>query len=334
MGSRIAILEPTRDPEPNRPKNPLTPTHTSLFLNFPTFFPISSKGIGTSLPDPNSRPTFFPGGNRAESPPSLLPRGGGGESPPSLLPRGSSGESPPSLLPHGSGGESLPSLLPRRQPRRIPAQPPPAAAPSARCRILLLAPRTPNRRARRHRLLCSSQPAAAPSPSIVGGLLDYLNESWTQFHATAEAKRQLLIAGFKLLSENDDWDLQPGGRYFFTRNMSCLVAFAVGEKYRVGNGFNIIAAHTDSPCLKLKPRSASFKSGHQMINVQTYGGGLWHTWFDRDLTLAGRVILRAADGSFAHKLVKEVRFHLAASSARPIRGFTFFLSKGSKSDNT
>lgn len=47
---------------------------------------------------------------------------------------------------------------------------------------------------------------------------------------SAEAKRQLLAAGFKLLSENDDWDLQPGGRYFFTRNMSCLVAFAIGEK--------------------------------------------------------------------------------------------------------
>uniref|UniRef100_A0ACD6ASB8 Uncharacterized protein n=1 Tax=Avena sativa TaxID=4498 RepID=A0ACD6ASB8_AVESA len=130
---------------------------------------------------------------------------------------------------------------------------------------------------------------------------------FSMFHATAEVKRQLLAAGFELLSENDDWDLQPGGRYFFTRNMSCLVAFAVGEKYRVGNGFNIIAAHTDSPCLKLKPRSASFKSGHQMINVQTYGGGLWHTWFDRDLTLAGRVILKAADGSFVHKLVKASR---------------------------
>ncbi|CAD6234566.1 unnamed protein product [Miscanthus lutarioriparius] len=123
----------------------------------------------------------------------------------------------------------------------------------------------------------------------------------------AEAKRQLLDAGFKLLSESDDWDLQPGGRYFFTRNMSCLVAFAIGEKYRVGNGFNIIAAHTDSPCLKLKPRSATIKSGHQMVNVQTYGSGLWHTWFDRDLTLAGRVILKATDGSFKHKLVKLTR---------------------------
>lgn len=66
----------------------------------------------------------------------------------------------------------------------------------------------------------------------------------------------------------------------------------------------MIAAHTDSPCLKLKPKSASSKSGYLMVNVQTYGGGLWHTWFDRDLTLAGRVIVRAEDGSFSHKLVK------------------------------
>ncbi|KAH0861574.1 hypothetical protein HID58_089835 [Brassica napus] len=143
--------------------------------------------------------------------------------------------------------------------------------------------------------------------SIVGDLLDYLNESWTQFHATAEAKRQLLAAGFHLLSENEDWNLKPGGRYFFTRNMSCLVAFAVGDKYVPGNGFHAIAAHTDSPCLKLKPKSASSKSGYLMVNVQTYGGGLWHTWFDRDLSVAGRAIVRASDGNFVHRLVKVKR---------------------------
>ncbi|XP_015578324.1 probable aspartyl aminopeptidase isoform X2 [Ricinus communis] len=143
--------------------------------------------------------------------------------------------------------------------------------------------------------------------SIVGDLLDYLNESWTQFHATAEAKRQLIDAGFHLLNENDEWDLKPGGRYFFTRNMSCLVAFAVGEKYTVGNGFHVIAAHTDSPCLKLKPKSASSKSNYLMVNVQTYGGGLWHTWFDRDLSVAGRVIVRGTEGSYIHKLVKVER---------------------------
>ncbi|CAL5322177.1 unnamed protein product [Camellia sinensis] len=159
--------------------------------------------------------------------------------------------------------------------------------------------------------LCSNSDegssTSGSSPSIVGDLLDYLNESWTQFHATAEAKRKLIAAGFHLLNENDEWDLKPGGRYFFTRNMSCLVAFAVGEKYRVGNGFHVIAAHTDSPCLKLKPKSASSKSSYLMVNVQTYGGGLWHTWFDRDLSIAGRVILRDKDGSFLHKLVKVER---------------------------
>ncbi|WCJ19082.1 Aspartyl aminopeptidase [Euphorbia peplus] len=156
-------------------------------------------------------------------------------------------------------------------------------------------------------LCSSSQISQHRDGSIVGDLLDYLNESWTHFHATAEAKRQLIAAGFHLLNENDEWDLKPGGRYFFTRNMSCLVAFAVGEKYAVGNGFHVIAAHTDSPCLKLKPKSASSKSNYLMVNVQTYGGGLWHTWFDRDLSVAGRVILRGSDGSFTHKLVKVKR---------------------------
>ncbi|KAK3408839.1 hypothetical protein EUGRSUZ_J00993 [Eucalyptus grandis] len=150
----------------------------------------------------------------------------------------------------------------------------------------------------------SASSSAASGGSIVGGLLDYLNESWTQFHATAEAKRQLIDAGFHLLNENDEWNLKPGGRYFFTRNMSCLIAFAVGERYDVGSGFQVIAAHTDSPCLKLKPKSASTKSNYLMVNVQTYGGGLWHTWFDRDLSVAGRVIVRDSNGSFLHKLVK------------------------------
>ncbi|KAI3832808.1 hypothetical protein MKX03_026569, partial [Papaver bracteatum] len=118
-----------------------------------------------------------------------------------------------------------------------------------------------------------------------------------------EAKKHLLAAGFHFLNESEEWDLKPGGHYFFTRNMSCLVAFA----YTAGNGFHAIAAHTDSPCLKLKPESASLKSGYLMVNVQTYGGGLWHTWFDRDLSVAGRVIVKTGDGSYEQKLVKVKR---------------------------
>ncbi|CAL0299750.1 unnamed protein product [Lupinus luteus] len=157
------------------------------------------------------------------------------------------------------------------------------------------------------RTFCSISISNSNSNSIVGDLLDYLNESWTHFHATAEAKRQLISAGFHLLNENEEWDLKPGGRYFFTRNMSSLVAFAVGEKYNVGNGFHVIAAHTDSPCLKLKPKFVSSKANYSMVNVQTYGAGLWHTWFDRDLSVAGRVIVRSSSNSYVHRLVKVKR---------------------------
>ncbi|KDO42028.1 hypothetical protein CISIN_1g009941mg [Citrus sinensis] len=85
-----------------------------------------------------------------------------------------------------------------------------------------------------HNFSTSGIAQSSSSSSIVGDLLDYLNESWTPFHATAEAKRLLIDAGFELLNENDEWELKPGGGYFFTRNMSCLVAFAVGQKYSVG----------------------------------------------------------------------------------------------------
>jgi aspartyl aminopeptidase len=86
--------------------------------------------------------------------------------------------------------------------------------------------------------------------------------------------------------------------------MSSIVAFAVGGKYAPGNGVYMVGAHTDSPCLKVKPKSKGVKSGHAMLNVETYGGGLWATWFDRDLSVAGRLLVRGADGALQHKLVR------------------------------
>eukprot|EP00897_Mesotaenium_endlicherianum_P001185 jgi/Mesen1/11067/ME000099S10511 len=125
-------------------------------------------------------------------------------------------------------------------------------------------------------------------------LLDFINKAWTPFHAVYEAKARLKEAGYSQLSEKEPWSLQPGGKYFFTRNFSTIVAFAVGKKFKAGSGFWIIGAHTDSPGLKLKPVSKVSKGGFLTVGVQTYGGGLWHTWFDRDLGVAGRVLVRTS----------------------------------------
>ncbi|CAH1419109.1 unnamed protein product [Lactuca virosa] len=148
---------------------------------------------------------------------------------------------------------------------------------------------------------------AKAESSVVSDLIDFLNASPTAFHAVDEAKRRLKVAGYEQIFEKGDWNLQPGKKYFFTRNYSTIVAFAIGKKYIAGNGFHIVGAHTDSPCLKLKPVSKISKGGYLEVGVQTYGGGLWHTWFDRDLTIAGRMIIKEGKGdsaSYSHKLVR------------------------------
>ncbi|KAM0000977.1 putative aspartyl aminopeptidase [Helianthus debilis subsp. tardiflorus] len=148
---------------------------------------------------------------------------------------------------------------------------------------------------------------AKEESSVAADLIDFLNASPTAFHAVDEAKKRLKAAGYEQIFERGDWNLQAGKKYFFTRNYSTVVAFAIGKKYVAGNGFHIVGAHTDSPCLKLKPVSKVSKGGYLEVGVQTYGGGLWHTWFDRDLTIAGRLIIKEgkSDGaSYSHRLVR------------------------------
>ncbi|KAF5730935.1 aspartyl aminopeptidase family protein [Tripterygium wilfordii] len=149
--------------------------------------------------------------------------------------------------------------------------------------------------------------AKCEGSSVASDLIDFLNASPTAFHAVDEAKRRLCQAGYEQVSEREDWKLEVGKRYFFTRNHSTIVAFAIGKKFVAGNGFHIVGAHTDSPSLNLKPVSKVTKGGFLEVGVQTYGGGLWHTWFDRDLTVAGRVIIKEEkDGSvaYSHRLVR------------------------------
>jgi len=132
--------------------------------------------------------------------------------------------------------------------------------------------------------------------------VDFVNASPTAFHAVDTSKKILNHSGFKQLSEKDKWTLEPNGKYYFTRNQSTIVAFAVGGKWKPGNGLNMLGAHTDSPHLELKPNSLTEANGYLQVAIQTYGGGLWTTWFDRDLTIAGRVLVKRGE-TFVSELV-------------------------------
>lgn len=113
-------------------------------------------------------------------------------------------------------------------------------------------------------------------------------------------------AGFKEIRERDSWTstLQPGGKYYLTRNGSSIIAFGIGKKWKAGNPISMVGAHTDSCTLRLKPVSKKTGAGFLQVGVETYGKSRWHTWFDRDLSIAGRVMVKDGKDGFAQKLVK------------------------------
>ncbi len=134
------------------------------------------------------------------------------------------------------------------------------------------------------------------------GLIDFLNASPTPFHATATMVSQLETADFRQLDEAETWDLTPG-RYFVTRNQSSIIAFVIGSRSLPESGIRMVGAHTDSPCLKVKPNPIRTKHGYQQLGVEVYGGVLLNPWFDRDLSLAGRVTSEDAAGNIINSLV-------------------------------
>jgi len=121
------------------------------------------------------------------------------------------------------------------------------------------------------------------------GLLNFIDASPTPFHATQTMALQLLEAGFIELLEGEQWSLESGKKYFVTRNLSSLIAFVYSPDKCVDEGIRMMGAHTDSPCLRVKPNPETHKQGYFQLGVEVYGGALLSTWFDRDLSLAGRV---------------------------------------------
>ncbi len=132
-------------------------------------------------------------------------------------------------------------------------------------------------------------------------LCAFLSRATTPFHAVAEMVRQLQEAGFTQLEAGAD--TEPGGRYFVTRNDSSLIAFVSGREAPPVAGMRMVGAHTDSPCLMVKPAPEKLRNGYLQLGVEVYGGALLNPWFDRDLSLAGRVSFEAVDGSLRTALI-------------------------------
>lgn len=118
-------------------------------------------------------------------------------------------------------------------------------------------------------------------------LKEFLSGAYTAYHATELAEQALHENGFVKLSETDDWELKEGGKYYVVRSGSSFVAFTVGSLDRFS--FKIVASHTDSPALKLKENPLVKTGAYSKLNVETYGGGIWYSFFDRPLRLAGRI---------------------------------------------
>ena len=138
---------------------------------------------------------------------------------------------------------------------------------------------------------------------LARGLLEFIDACPTPYHALAEATRRLDAAGFERAEEGAAWSFRPSARVYTTRGGSSIAAFVLGERPPHEAGFVLVGAHTDSPNLRVKPLADVHSCGYHQLAVEPYGGVLWHTWLDRDLSLAGRVVVDDGSSTGALRLV-------------------------------
>lgn len=146
-------------------------------------------------------------------------------------------------------------------------------------------------------------------PASTDAFLAFIDRSPSPYHAVAEAVAMLTAAGFVPLSEAERWTLAPGGTYFVIRGGKSLIAWRQGSAPAAEAGFRFVAAHSDSPVLKLRPRPDLDAKGVKLLTTEVYGGPLLYTWFDRELKLAGAVWCGG----------KAVKRHLVDLAKLPVR---------------
>ena len=126
--------------------------------------------------------------------------------------------------------------------------------------------------------------------SYTADFLDFIAASPSSYHAADEVSRQLRAAGFEVQDEGTQWSAAPGGHVMVRGG--AVAAWYVPEGADKNSGFRIVGSHTDSPGLVLKPTPDFSAAGWQQVAVEIYGGALLHTWFDRELTVAGQIVTR------------------------------------------
>ena len=133
-------------------------------------------------------------------------------------------------------------------------------------------------------------------------LVTFIKQSPTAFHAVANMQNILIEHGYEELLEGQTWQIKKGGHYFVTRNNSSIIAFNLGENLD-NYSFNVAASHSDSPTFKVKENAEiEIKGKYTQLNTEGYGGMLCATWFDRPLSIAGRVLVQEGD-NYVTKLV-------------------------------
>ena len=129
--------------------------------------------------------------------------------------------------------------------------------------------------------------------NLANELLEFINESPTAYHAVNTVKKMLDGNGFKELKESEAWNLNKGDKCYVIKNDSAIIAFEIGNGEIEKEGFRLIGAHTVSPCFKVKPAPELLvENKYVKLNTEVYGGPILNTWFDRPLSLAGRVTLK------------------------------------------
>ena len=134
--------------------------------------------------------------------------------------------------------------------------------------------------------------------SFAREVIEFIDESPSAYHVVKNCSDILEENGFERVMHREKWELKKGGKYFLKKSSSTIIAITIGENFDVRKGFKIFGAHTDSPCFRIKPNPEMVTENMVRLNTEVYGAPILSTWFDRPLSIAGRVIVKGEDPFF------------------------------------